>query len=75
MLGLRALYFLLAGLRDRFAYLSHGLAVILAFIGVKMLLVDVWHVPIWLSLTVIVVVLGIAAALSARVAARHGAIA
>ena len=71
MLGLRALYFMLAGLRDRFAYLSHGLAVILAFIGVKMLLVDVWHVPIWLSLTFIVVVLGAATALSARVAAAH----
>ena len=62
---------MLAGLRDRFAYLSHGLAVILAFIGAKMLLVDVWHVPIWLSLTFIVVVLGAATALSARVAATH----
>jgi tellurite resistance protein TerC len=75
MLGLRALYFLLAGLRDRFAYLSHGLAVILAFIGVKMLLVDVWHVPIWLSLTFIVVTLGVSAALSARVAPRGKALA
>jgi tellurite resistance protein TerC len=63
MLGLRALYFLLAGMMDRFAYLSHGLAAILAFIGVKMLLIDVWHPPIWLSLAVIagVLVLGSAA--------------
>jgi tellurite resistance protein TerC len=66
MLGLRALYFLLAGMRERFVYLSHGLAAILGFIGVKMLLVDVWHVPIWLSLGVIVVVLGAAAAVSMR---------
>ena len=75
MLGLRALYFLLAGLRERFVYLSHGLAVILGFIGVKMLLVDVWHVPIWLSLTVIVAVLGAAAAVSARAGSRSGAVA
>ena len=54
LIGLRSLYFLLVGLMDRFVYLSEGLAFILAFIGVKMLLVDVWHVPIWLSLSVIV---------------------
>jgi hypothetical protein len=48
MLGLRALYFLLAGMMDRFVYLSHGLALILVFIGTKMLLIDVWHPPIWL---------------------------
>jgi len=66
MLGLRALYFLLVGLMDRFVYLSQGLSVILAFIGVKMLLIDVWHVPIWLSLAVIVVVLAATALLSLR---------
>jgi tellurite resistance protein TerC len=64
MLGLRALYFLLAGMMDRFAYLSHGLAAILAFIGVKMLLIDVWHAPIWVSLAVIVAVLAATVALS-----------
>jgi predicted tellurium resistance membrane protein TerC len=57
LLGLRALYFVLEGMLDRFAYLSHGLAAILAFIGVKMMLVDLWHPPIWLSLAVIVGVL------------------
>jgi tellurite resistance protein TerC len=66
MLGLRALYFLLAGMMDRFVYLSHGLAVILAFIGAKMLLIDLWHPPIWLSLGVIVGVLAVTAALSLR---------
>jgi tellurite resistance protein TerC len=66
MLGLRALYFLLAGMRDRFVYLSQGLAAVLGFIGVKMLLVDLWHVPIWLSLAVVVLTLAAAAALSVR---------
>ena len=66
MLGLRALYFLLAGMMDRFVYLSHGLALILAFIGTKMLLIDVWHPPIWLSLGVIVAVLAATVALSLR---------
>ena len=41
LIGLRALYFLLVGLMDKFVYLTQGLAFILAFIGVKMLLVDV----------------------------------
>src|SRR5918992_3459734 len=60
ILGLRALYFLLAGGMNRLHLLNYGLAVVLAFVGTKMLLeaVDV-HVPIWLSLTVIVAVLAI----------------
>jgi predicted tellurium resistance membrane protein TerC len=68
MLGLRALYFLLVGMLDRFVYLSHGLALILGFIGAKMLLIDVWHPPIWLSLVVIVSVLAATALLSLRAA-------
>jgi tellurite resistance protein TerC len=64
LLGLRALYFLLAGLVDRFAYLSAGLAVILAFIGAKMLLVDLYQPPIWASLAAIVLILTGAIALS-----------
>ncbi len=64
MLGLRALYFLLVGAMDRFVYLSYGLAAILAFIGIKMLLIDVWHPPIWLSLTVILGALTVTAVLS-----------
>ena len=66
MLGLRALYFLLAAMMDRFAYLSYGLSVILAFIAAKMLLIDVWHPPIWLSLAVIAGVLAATIALSLR---------
>lgn len=57
ILGLRALYFLLAGMQGRFRYLNTGLAVILAFVGVKMLLLEVYHMPTWLSLTVIALVL------------------
>jgi tellurite resistance protein TerC len=72
MLGLRALYFLLVGMMDRFVYLSQGLALILAFIGAKMLLIDVWHPPIWLSLAVIVVVLAATALISLRAAAPEG---
>jgi tellurite resistance protein TerC len=66
MLGLRALYFLVVDLRERFVYLSEGLAVILAFVGVKMLLVDVWHPPIWLSLGVICSVLAATILISLR---------
>jgi tellurite resistance protein TerC len=57
ILGLRALYFLFADIQDRFAYLQQGLALILAFVGVKMIL-DKWvHIPTWVSLAVIAVVL------------------
>jgi tellurite resistance protein TerC len=54
LLGMTSLYFLLRGMMDRFHYLNYGLAVILAFVGVKMLLSDVWHMPTWVSLAVIV---------------------
>jgi tellurite resistance protein TerC len=54
---------------DRFAYLPQGLAVILAFIGVKMLLIDLWHVPVWLSLSVIASVLALSVLLSLRTTA------
>ena len=64
VLGLRALYFLLAGSVDRFAYLKQGIAVLLVFIGVKMLISPVVHLPVWVSLAVIVVVAGGAVAAS-----------
>ena len=64
VLGLRALYFLLAGSADRFVYLKPGIALLLVFIGVKMLLYDVVHMPIWVSLVVIAVVAGGAVAAS-----------
>jgi tellurite resistance protein TerC len=58
ILGLRALYFALAGSLKRFAYLSWGLALVLGFVGVKMLLSQVIHVPVYASLAVIVVAVG-----------------
>lgn len=66
ILGLRALYFLLADLIDRFVYLKAGLAAILVFVGVKMLLLDVYKVPIWMSLLAIASCLTIAVGLSLR---------
>jgi len=69
ILGLRALYFLLADLKDRFDYLRHGLAVILAFVGVKMLLSHWVHIPIAVSLGVIALVLGVSVAVSVRLGA------
>jgi tellurite resistance protein TerC len=66
ILGLRALYFCLAGMADRFRYLNRGLGVILAFVGVKMLLADVVHPPTIVSLAVIVGVLAVTIGLSLR---------
>ena len=57
ILGLRALYFLLADAHARFSYLKEGLAIILAFVGIKMLIHELYVIPIWLSLMVIVIVL------------------
>jgi tellurite resistance protein TerC len=57
ILGLRALYFLLADMHGRFVFLQQGLAIILAFVGVKMLIHSWYHIPTWLSLTVIAIVL------------------
>jgi len=66
ILGLRAMYFLLADLVDRFVHLKAGLAAILVFVGVKMLLLDVYKIPIWLSLTVIATTLAVAVVASLR---------
>ena len=72
ILGLRALYFCLAGMADKFRYLNTGLGVILAFVGVKMILATagVWHPPTWLALTVIVAVLTVSVIASLRADAR-----
>lgn len=59
IMGLRALYFLLADMAQRFHFLKYGLAMVLVFVGGKMLIVDWWHVPTALSLLVIgAIVLG-----------------
>jgi tellurite resistance protein TerC len=59
ILGLRALYFLLAGVMDKFQYLKLGLSVVLTFIGIKMVIVDLYHIPVGASLAVVASVLTI----------------
>lgn len=56
---LRSLYFLLAGMLPRFAYLKLGVAALLVFAGDKILLSGVWKMPVWLSLAIIVGILGV----------------
>lgn len=58
ILGLRSLYFLLAGVMDRFRYLKIGLALVLVFVGLKMSLVEVYKVPVGVSLAIIGLILG-----------------
>jgi tellurite resistance protein TerC len=73
LLGLGALYFVLAGLIDRFRYLNLGLAAVLVFVGSKMVLADVVEVPIHLSLAFIVLALAASIAVSfARPRRAHG---
>jgi tellurite resistance protein TerC len=64
ILGLRALYFLLAGVMDKFRYLKLGLSAVLVFVGFKMVIEGVYHVPITLSLGVIASILLISIAAS-----------
>ena len=64
ILGLRSLYFLLAGLMDRFIYLRTGLAFVLAFVGIKMIVADYLPVPRSLSLGIIVLILAVTIGIS-----------
>jgi tellurite resistance protein TerC len=66
ILGLRALYFALAGVMGKFHYLHYGLSAILVFVGVKMLLVDVYKIPTAASLGVVAVILTISVVISLR---------
>ena len=68
ILGLRALYFLLAGMISRFTYLKLGLAAVLVFVGAKMLLTDVYHLPVYASLLVIATLLTVSIVASLRAA-------
>lgn len=73
ILGLRALYFLLAGMAGRFRYLNVGLGAILAFVGVKMLVAEWYHPPMWLSLGFIASALAVAIVASLRADGRDAA--
>ena len=68
ILGLRAMYFLLAAVAAKFHLLSYGLAVILVFIGTKMMLIDIYKIPVTVSLGVVVVILAGTMWLSLRTA-------
>jgi tellurite resistance protein TerC len=70
IMGLRALYFLLAGVMNLFRYLNYGLSAILIFIGLKMLVHHWWEIPPWQSLLVIVFLLG-ASIVASLIAARR----
>jgi len=71
ILGLRAMYFLLAAVAGKFHLLSYGLAVILVFIGTKMVLIDVFKIPVLVSLGVVVAILAATMWLSVRSASRE----
>ncbi len=70
ILGLRAMYFLLADMADRFTYLKYGLALVLMFVGVKMMLIDVFKIPVLISLGVVVTIIATSIILSLRKDAR-----
>jgi len=68
ILGLRAMYFLLAAVAAKFHLLSYGLAVILVFIGSKMMLIDLYKIPVAVSLAVVVAILAITMVASVKTA-------
>lgn len=73
VLGLRAMYFLLADLVHRFVYLKAGLALVLVWVGVKMILkIDLYYVPTWVSLAVIATILTVAVTASLRATRGEG---
>ena len=73
ILGLRAMFFLLAAMAAKFHLLSYGLAVILVFIGTKMMLIDLYKIPVFVSLGVVVAILAITMVWSVKTAPRIAA--
>jgi tellurite resistance protein TerC len=67
ILGLRAMYFLLANMHERFHLLSYGLAIVLVFIGTKMLLIDIYKIPVVWSLGFTVATLAVTMILSLKI--------
>ena len=72
LLGLRSLFFLVTGSMARVRYLNAGLGAILVFVGAKMLVADWWKVPVWISLPVIIAILGLTVVVSALADRRRG---
>ncbi|HBH39884.1 MAG TPA: hypothetical protein DDX06_16025 [Curvibacter sp.] len=73
ILGLRAMFFLLQAVASRFHLLNYGLAVILVFIGTKMMLIDVFKIPVAVSLAVVVGILAVTMVLSVRTSSKQPA--
>lgn len=73
VLGLRAMFFLLAGAAERFHLLSYGLAAVLLFIGTKMLIADLYKIPIGIALGVVGLLIGASIVVSLRLPPRRGA--
>jgi tellurite resistance protein TerC len=71
ILGLRAMYFLLADMADRFSLLKYGLALVLIFIGIKMLLIDLLKIPVLFSLGVVAAIIATSIVLSLRKSGRE----
>ncbi|AXK26082.1 Integral membrane, TerC family protein [Serratia marcescens] len=71
IMGLRAMYFLLANVAERFSMLKYGLSVILVFIGIKMLIIDFFHIPIGISLGVVAGILTLTLLINAWVNRRN----
>jgi tellurite resistance protein TerC len=71
ILGLRAMYFLLADMADRFSLLKYGLAMVLVFIGIKMLLIDIYPIPVLFSLGVVAAIIATSVILSLKKDARQ----
>lgn len=72
ILGLRAMYFLLAAMAEKFHLLSYGLSVILVFIGAKMVMIDVFKIPVFISLGVVVGILAVTMVLSLKIKPNKG---
>lgn len=70
ILGLRAMYFLLADMADRFALLKYGLALVLMFVGTKMMLIDIVKIPVMISLGTVALIIGVSVVLSLRKTAK-----
>lgn len=73
VLGLRAMFFLLAGAAERFHLLSYGLAAVLLFIGTKMLIAEIYKIPIGIALGVVALLIGASIVASLRIPPRRGA--
>jgi tellurite resistance protein TerC len=70
ILGLRAMYFLLADMADRFSLLKYGLAIVLMFVGVKMMLIDIFKIPVFISLGIVTTIIATSVVLSLRKSAK-----